>query len=120
VTYPHIGTAEGAFTGLMEITGKDSYSLSRSGDYTAAYSFGLEGMLMNLNVSSDSKPDIITEDNQSILTSDYIDFDNRTITIPEAVLQEALTQGESFHINIGYTTAFSQFANASIHIAVKR
>lgn len=120
VTNPHIGTAEGDFTGLMEITGKDSYSLAKGGDYTAAYSFGLEGMLMNLNVSSDSKPDIITEDNQSILTSDYIDFDNHTITIPEAVLQEALIQGESFHINIGYTTAFSQFANASIHITVKR
>lgn len=118
--YPHIGTAQGEFTGLMEITGKDSYSLSKGGDYTASYSFGLEGTLMNLNVSSDSRPDIITENDQSILVSEYVDFDNHTITIPEEILQEALVQGESFRIGIGYTTGFSQFGYASIHIAVKR
>jgi len=116
VTYPHIGTVQGDFDGLMKISGSDTYSLSGGGDLVLTYEFGLEGMLENLNVSSDSVRDIITENNLAGLLSDYIDFDRQTVTIPGELLKEKVTQEESIHIGIGYTTAFSQFAHCSFSV----
>lgn len=108
IRQPHIGTVQGDFDGLMQITGSDTYSLSKGGDLVLSYSFGLQGVPENLTVSSDSARNFI-EENLSGFTSDYIDFDSQTITIPEALLKASLVQGEDFHVGIGYTTAFAQF-----------
>jgi len=117
INHPRIGTVQGDFDGLMEISGKDTYSLSKDGDLVLTYSFGLKGLVANLNVSTDSVPELIAE-NLMGLTSDYIDFDRQTITIPEDLLKTKLSQDESIHIGISYTTAFDQWAYGSFHIQV--
>lgn len=119
IRQPHIGTVQGDFDGLMQITGSDTYSLSKGGDLVLSYSFGLQGVPQNLTVSSDSAQNFI-EENLSGLTSDYIDFDSQTITIPEALLKASLVQDEDLHVGIGYSTAFSQFGFCSFTIHTKR
>lgn len=120
VTWPHIGTVQGDFDGLMQITGSDTYSLSKGGDLVLSYFFGLQGVLENLTVSSDSAQNFIEENNLSGLTSDYIDFDNQTLTIPEELLKSSLVQGEDFHVGIGYATAFAQFGHCSFTVHTVR
>lgn len=120
IRQPHIGTVQGDFDGLMEITGNDTYSLSKGGDLVLNYSFGLKGILENFTVSSDSVRNFIEENQLSGFISDYIDFDNQTITIPEELLKASLVQGEALHVGIGYSTAFSQFGYCSYTIHVKR
>jgi len=119
IRQPHIGTVQGDFDGLMQITGSDTYSLSKGGDLVLSYSFGLQGVLENLTVSGDSAQNFI-EENLSGLTSDYIDFDSQTLTIPGELLKSYLIKDENIHVGIGYTTAFSQFAYCSFSIRTVR
>lgn len=115
--YTYVGTVDGDFTGLLEITGSETYSNSKGGDFTVQYEFGLPGMIMNLHVHSDSQSDIINEDSLMDMASNYIDFDNFTITIPADELKPYLTVNEYFYIGIGYSTGHGQ--NAYTTFAVK-
>lgn len=116
--YINVGTVEGDYTGLMEITGNQYYSVSAGGDYTAQYRFAEGGSLLSICVYADSYPDIIVDDNLSDLISDYIDFESGTITLPADVLMPCLTPGEFFHIGISYTTSHGQNADAQFSVQV--
>lgn len=113
--YINIGTVEGDYTGLMELTGPEMYSVSAGGDYVAQYT--LNGAPLGLYVNSDSQSGIIEENNLSQLVCDYIDFETGTITIP-AELLNALTPGEYIHIGISYSTVHGQihYVNLAVQI----
>lgn len=117
--YTCIGVCRDGFTGLMEIQGKETYSISKDADYTAQYAFGLTGSPMHLHVQLDGQVPFI-EDDLTDLMSEYVDLDAGTITLPEQLLKEHLTEGTAFTIGISYGTAFGQASHSHLRVEVKK
>lgn len=113
----HVGTIEGENTGLMELDGAETYSLSKDGDYIVSYD---PEDCLNINgISLYHNGNKLIEDNDlSDYISDYIDFDRHIIIFPEEVLKENLSKGDSIHISVGYVTVHSQFAGANLNVQV--
>lgn len=103
----NVGTVQGSYTGLIEYTGNPSHSLSSGGDYVLSYTFPDGGAPMYLFVSDGSGENFL-EDDLSDLMSEYVDLDSGTVTLPQALLKEHLSPGDSFHIGISYITAHGQ------------
>lgn len=117
--YTYIGTAEDGFTGMLEIHGDDTYSLSKGKDYVAEFHFGLPGAPMSLSVSLDGQEPIL-QDDLTDLISDFADLETGIITIPEDLLKENLTKGDFFNIGISYSNSHSQMAYTNLRVEVKK
>lgn len=107
--YIHVGTVEGDYTSLMELTGPAFYSVSAGGDLVISYSD--LGTPTVLSIYSDSQTDFVSDLN-------FIDFDSRTITVPGDMLKDRLTPGEFLYINVMYNTVHRQTAYTTLAIQV--
>lgn len=115
----HIGTVQGEVTGLMEIQGSNSYSLSKGENYTAQYQFYTSGTLDYFMVTTDSG---VTLADQSLSNagSPYIDLETQTITLPGELLQEKLTPGEGFNVYLAYVSERNQYIGITHRVDVTR